>query len=149
MHRLNLVTRTPGSIRIGACQNDNGILLWENNSWKPIDCKENVSIIGVSLGLVRGGTKLEKQDNSLPTSYQNPIDIENSGLCEISMRVSLTPRQREVLLLVNMGKSNKEIARELVVSEGTVKVHCKAIFRALGVSNRTQAAVLMASGTYT
>ncbi len=54
----------------------------------------------------------------------------------------LTPRQREVLQLIKLGKSNKEIARYLDVAEGTVKIHCAAIFRELGVTNRTQAALL-------
>jgi len=53
----------------------------------------------------------------------------------------LTPRQRDVLGLLMWGKSNKDIARTLNLSEGTVKIHCLAIFRALGVSNRTQAAL--------
>ena len=54
----------------------------------------------------------------------------------------LTPRQHDVLYLVREGKSNKEIARRLDLSEGTVKIHCMAIFRELGVANRTQAAIL-------
>lgn len=54
----------------------------------------------------------------------------------------LTPRQKEVLLLIAKGKSNKQIARMLTMSEGTVKIHCMAIFRELGVNNRTQAAML-------
>lgn len=53
----------------------------------------------------------------------------------------LTPRQVEVLDLIRMGNSNKQIARHLGVAEGTVKIHCAAIFRYLGVSNRTQAAI--------
>ncbi|MFK7857657.1 MAG: response regulator transcription factor [Granulosicoccus sp.] len=64
---------------------------------------------------------------------------------KIRNRPCLTPRQREVLSLLNLGKSNKQIARDLDLTEGTVKVHCKAIFRALGVNNRTQAAVLLAN----
>ncbi len=56
----------------------------------------------------------------------------------------LTSRQIEVLYLLKEGKSNKEIARLLHLSEGTVKVHCMAIFRALGVTNRTQAAIAAA-----
>ncbi|MGF1548149.1 MAG: DNA-binding response regulator [Thiotrichales bacterium] len=55
--------------------------------------------------------------------------------------VHLTPRQLDVLNLIKMGKSNKEIARDLEVSEGTVKIHCAAIFKELGVTNRTQAAL--------
>lgn len=53
----------------------------------------------------------------------------------------LTPRQREVLTLLGEGKSNKEIARILDLSEGTVKLHVTAILRALKVNNRTRAVV--------
>ncbi len=53
----------------------------------------------------------------------------------------LTARQMEVLYLLRDGKSNKEIARTLRLAEGTIKVHCMAIFRELGVVNRTQAAI--------
>jgi len=53
----------------------------------------------------------------------------------------LTPRQRDVLALLMRGQSNKQIARILDLSEGTVKIHCMAIFRELGVANRTQAAL--------
>ncbi len=52
----------------------------------------------------------------------------------------LTERQVDVLRLVCRGASNKEIARELALSDKTVKAHVTAIFRALGVVNRTQAA---------
>lgn len=55
--------------------------------------------------------------------------------------VPLTPRQREVLALLGQGKSNKEIARILDLSEGTVKLHVTAILKALNVSNRTGAVV--------
>ena len=55
---------------------------------------------------------------------------------------ALTGRQRDVLQRLGQGKSNKQIARELDLSENTVKIHVAAILRALGVGNRTQAAVL-------
>jgi len=55
--------------------------------------------------------------------------------------IPLTPRQREVLALLGQGKSNKEIARVLDLSEGTVKLHVTAILKALNVSNRTGAVV--------
>ncbi len=51
----------------------------------------------------------------------------------------LTPRQLETLRLAMQGKSNKVIAREMDVSEATVKAHLSASFRALGVRNRTEA----------
>lgn len=53
---------------------------------------------------------------------------------------NLTPRQRDVLRLVIHGRSNKEIARALNLRESTVKVHLAAIFRLLGVHNRSGAA---------
>ena len=53
----------------------------------------------------------------------------------------LTPRQREVLVLLGQGKSNKEIARVLQLAEGTVKLHVTAILKALNVNNRTRAVV--------
>jgi len=53
--------------------------------------------------------------------------------------LGLTQRQAEVLKLLVQGKPNKVICRELGVSVGTVKTHTAAIFRALRVSNRTQA----------
>ncbi len=54
-------------------------------------------------------------------------------------RNRLTPRQREVLVLLAQGQSNKEIARSLGMLEGTAKVHVRAIFRNLEVNNRTTA----------
>lgn len=51
----------------------------------------------------------------------------------------LTPRQREVLELVGQGKSNKEIASELGLADGTVKIHMTKIFKTLHVKNRMQA----------
>ena len=54
----------------------------------------------------------------------------------------LTGRQREVLRLLGEGKANKEIARELDLSENTVKIHVAAVLKALGVNNRTKAAMV-------
>ncbi|TCV83779.1 response regulator [Sulfurirhabdus autotrophica] len=54
---------------------------------------------------------------------------------------NLTERQLDVLLLLAQGKPNKIIARELGITEGTVKIHMAAIFRALHASNRTEAVI--------
>jgi DNA-binding NarL/FixJ family response regulator len=55
--------------------------------------------------------------------------------------VALTPRQAAVLEKLVEGKSNKQIARELAISDMTVKVHVTAILRSLGVETRAQAIV--------
>ena len=56
----------------------------------------------------------------------------------------LTLRQCEVVVMLAEGKSNKEIAREFKVLEGTVKLHVKGILRKLGVRNRTEAVLAAA-----
>ncbi len=53
----------------------------------------------------------------------------------------LSPREREILLLIARGDSNKLIARELDIAETTVKIHVQHILRKLGLSSRVQAAV--------
>jgi DNA-binding NarL/FixJ family response regulator len=53
----------------------------------------------------------------------------------------LSGRERDVLMLVARGRSNKLIARELGISEKTVKAHITSIFQQLGVTDRTQAAL--------
>ena len=53
----------------------------------------------------------------------------------------LSPREREIVLHVARGASNKEIARALDVAESTVKIHVQHILRKLGVASRVQAAI--------
>jgi DNA-binding NarL/FixJ family response regulator len=55
--------------------------------------------------------------------------------------VDLSPRELEVLRLVARGLANKQIARQLAISERTVKAHLTAVFQQLGVTDRTQAAL--------
>jgi DNA-binding NarL/FixJ family response regulator len=55
---------------------------------------------------------------------------------------SLTSREREVLALIGVGRSNAEIAAELVLGEGTVKTHVNRIFAKLGLRDRAAAIVL-------
>jgi DNA-binding NarL/FixJ family response regulator len=58
--------------------------------------------------------------------------------------IGLTDRQAQVLALMVRGLSNRDIAEQLHLSEGTVKIHATAVFKALGVSSRTQALVAVA-----
>jgi DNA-binding NarL/FixJ family response regulator len=64
---------------------------------------------------------------------------ESSQLRPSINEAKLTSRQKEVLDLLAAGKSNKQIAWALGISEGTVKVHVNAAFRSLGVHNRVNA----------
>jgi DNA-binding NarL/FixJ family response regulator len=59
----------------------------------------------------------------------------------VAARMGLTERQLEVVRLLARGESNKVIARQLGVTEGTIKVHLLAIFRSLNVRNRTAAVI--------
>jgi DNA-binding NarL/FixJ family response regulator len=56
---------------------------------------------------------------------------------------SLTTRQREILELVARGHSNAQIAEGLFLSESTVKLHVRATYKVLGVSDRKEAARLI------
>lgn len=55
-------------------------------------------------------------------------------------KLKLTRRQGDVLPLLALGMSNKEIARKLNIAEGTIKIHVAALLRALGARNRTEGA---------
>jgi DNA-binding NarL/FixJ family response regulator len=74
-----------------------------------------------------------------------PADVSTRviGPAREAIAPDLTTRQLEVLALLVQGKSNKVISRELGLAQGTVKAHTAAIFRALRVSNRTEAAFVV------
>ncbi|MFA0415025.1 response regulator [Vibrio renipiscarius] len=71
--------------------------------------------------------------------------ITNNAACnDLAEKIStLTPQQYKVLGMLSDGLLNKQIAYELNVSEATIKAHMTAIFRKLGVKNRTQAVILL------
>ena len=74
------------------------------------------------------------------------LEVEDQSSDE-SERVfaKLSDRQREVLRLAINGKPNKVIARELAISEGTVKSHLSLAYKALNVKNRTEAILTLAN----
>jgi two-component system nitrate/nitrite response regulator NarL len=69
------------------------------------------------------------QGDTAPTRESKPID-------------TLTPRETEILGLLAEGMSNKLIARNLGITDGTVKLHVKSILRKLEVHSRVEAAVM-------
>jgi DNA-binding NarL/FixJ family response regulator len=80
--------------------------------------------------LLSNDTDVRSDSDTSPTKRPTDASFNN-----------LTGRQLEVLRLLARGMPNKLIARELGLSEGTVKVHILAIFRTLSVNNRTEAVV--------
>jgi len=78
-----------------------------------------------------------------PALLQTPVSNDTPDATQTAQTLGLTPRQLDVLALVIEGLSNKVIAAELGVSEATVKAHATAVFKALKVSNRTQATLAM------
>ncbi len=82
-----------------------------------------------------------------PRVIQNLFEDQESGAHGGSQNgrrsdYSLTQREHDILALLSEGRSNREIAGALFLSEKTVKAHLAAIFRKLGVTNRTQAAMM-------
>ncbi len=75
----------------------------------------------------------------MPSAFaENNYTININSNCRSK---TLTNRQSQVLDLIAEGKSNKQIAYEMGVSEATVKLHINALLRSLKVNNRTQAVV--------
>jgi len=73
-----------------------------------------------------------------------PVDFMTAPVKEADHPLAkrLTAREKDVLLGLTEGKSNKEIARDLDLTEPTVKLHMKTLYRKLDVNNRTQAALI-------
>ncbi|GAB4297251.1 response regulator [Sulfurivermis fontis] len=80
-------------------------------------------LAGVLARVVQGGEAVEPERQDTPFS-------------------DLTPRELEILCLLAEGQSNKVIARNLGISDGTVKLHVKAVLRKLNVHSRVEAAVM-------
>jgi DNA-binding NarL/FixJ family response regulator len=78
---------------------------------------------------------------------ETPIDprvaraLLPGGTADTSTDVRLPPRERDVLVRIARGLSNRQIATELGIAERTVKVHAGSLFRRIGVADRTSAAL--------
>jgi DNA-binding NarL/FixJ family response regulator len=74
-----------------------------------------------------------------------PVGKEVNGTIVENVLAVLTDREREIMRLVSEGLSNKEVARQLNISEGTIKVHLHHIYQKLEINNRTVLAALAIS----
>ena len=95
------------------------------------DVEPEVLVAGIRAA-VNGGAPL----SPIGCSTIDPQRLEPTQL-----RCFLTQRERQILRLIVGGQSNKQIGRELGISEKTVKSHCGRLFQRINVSDRTQAAV--------
>ena len=80
----------------------------------------------------------------VPEMFRNsltPVDEEEKDLA--AKIATLTPQQYRVLCYLREGWLNKQIGYELGITEATIKAHITAIFRKLGISNRTQAVIML------
>jgi two-component system, NarL family, nitrate/nitrite response regulator NarL len=89
-----------------------------------------------SLRLIGSGERVFPRDLALGRRPQGPSAPEPQ-----SDSARLSPREKEILSHLLAGHSNKLIARELGITEATVKVHLKSVLRKIGADNRTQAAI--------
>lgn len=104
------------------------------NGYIPKSSSNGILFNAINL-VLEGGIYIppEMLDANLYTDNSDTVVDTNSN------KPSLTKRQMEVLNLLAQGKTNKDIARTLNISDATVKSHTTTIFRQLGADNRTQA----------
>jgi len=87
---------------------------------------------------------LEKtsSSNDVSNAIQDLLNVEEEGADEALPTATgdtkLSKRQKQLILMLDRGLSNRDIAAELNISEHTVKVHLWRLFRRLGVKSRTQ-----------
>jgi two-component system nitrate/nitrite response regulator NarP len=106
----------------------NGVVLKETAGELLVSCLDTVK---------NGGRWIER--GVLQQALDTALDDENNGSGRLS---ALSGKERAVVGLVSQGLRNKEIAAELGITEGTVKVHLHNIYEKVGVSNRTELALL-------
>ena len=94
------------------------------------------SIDGVILKAVTGEALVESLER---IHAGESLGLDGFSECPVS--AALSEREQEVLALIALGMSNRQIAHELYLSVDTIKTHVRSVFGKLGVANRTQAAL--------
>ena len=97
------------------------------------DLVESVRLVNRGYSVMKD--ELRKKTVGNVANNKSGTETEQSKLAE------LTPREIEVFNLIGTGCTNREIAKELYIVEGTVKTHVTNIFNRLGLSNRSQIAI--------
>lgn len=104
------------------------------NGYIPKKLESNI-LSGALKLILDGGTYIPPALLENTTNFHSVISPTNI------LQKNLTHRQSQVLDLIAQGKSNKQIAYDMGVSEATVKLHINALLRSLKVNNRTQAVI--------
>jgi DNA-binding NarL/FixJ family response regulator len=105
-----------------------------------------VSKSGSSTELLDALRAVLSGDIYLPAKLQelvNRSDVAQGDGKALVQRFGLTPAQARVLELLAEGRSNRQIGELLGLTEGTVKIHASAIIKAMGVTNRSEAALMV------
>lgn len=97
-----------------------------------------------AMGYLRKDASGEELINAIRTvrrdlRYLSPMALDR--LAERMPTTELTPREREVLLCITQGRSNREIAEDLGIAEKTVRIHVSSLLDKMGVRDRTQATI--------
>jgi len=123
----------PPALRLALPERD-GHLRWIETQWSRIDLAGAPALCCVCMDL---------GNRSGPSAGGDPVSGGGEAAADLPPGLErLTMRQRQVLELLGLGITNKEIATRLRIAEATVKLHVHHILRALGVNNRTEAALL-------
>ncbi|MDX1992681.1 MAG: response regulator transcription factor [bacterium] len=116
---------------------------------------EDKAVVGAikagAIGYLLKDTESDELIRAIKAAAEGQVQLSPKAAARLMREVrapespeTLTDRETEVLRLLAQGKSNKEIAAELVIGEKTVKTHVSNILSKLGVTSRTQAALYAA-----
>lgn len=100
------------------------------------------TLIAVMLGFLVREERRQRLEKEKTESLLIEADLERNQLKDALYKKTLTNREKEVLLLLKDGLNNEQIAKQLFISNSTVKKHVRNILVKLDVKNRTQAAVI-------
>lgn len=116
------------------------VVLWSDNL--PLELTFKTLEFGVR-GIVQRNSHPDTLAESLRKVASGELQIGFGTPLELAQprrKVSLTPREREIVALLRQGMRNKQIAGEMGITEGTVKIYLFRLFHKLGVRNRFELA---------
>ncbi|MBP0593718.1 response regulator transcription factor [Paraburkholderia sp. LEh10] len=132
--------RQPASVMLKAIE-----LVLSGGAYVPMEAlsllgtREAASVEPAATAGATAAANAQQATTAAPPEAEAAVRVEALQPHQQHLLENLSPRQQEIMRLVHRGWTNKMIARDLGVAEGTIKVHLSVIFRALGVHNRATA----------